>query len=100
MSSPTASTPPPAEKVKTFPTTPGVYLMKDAAGEVIYVGKAKNLRNRASTYFTREAAEDDRTRDLVKQIRDIDFIPLATDIDALLKEARLIKDIQPKFNKL
>ena len=90
---------PPAEKVKSFPTTPGVYLMKDDRGEVIYVGKAKNLRNRASTYFTKDAAEDDRTRDLVKHIADIDFIPYETDVDALLKEARLIKDIQPKFNR-
>jgi excinuclease ABC subunit C len=90
---------PPAEKVKTFPTTPGVYLMKDDRGEVIYVGKAKSLRNRAATYFTREAAEDDRTRDLVKFIADIDFIPYETDVEALLKEARLIKDIQPKFNR-
>src|SRR5688572_24277923 len=64
----------PADKVKTFPTTPGVYLMKDDRGEVIYVGKAKNLRSRASTYFTKEAADDDRTRELVKHIADIDFI--------------------------
>ncbi len=90
---------PPAEKVKTFPTTPGVYLMKDAAGEVIYVGKAKSLRSRASTYFTKEAAEDDRTRELVKHIADLDFIPCETDVEALLKEARLIKDIQPRFNR-
>ena len=89
----------PGEKVKTFPLTPGVYLMKDAAGNVIYVGKAKSLRNRASTYFTREAAEDLRTQELVKHIRDIDFIPTDTEVDALLKEARLVKDIQPKFNK-
>jgi excinuclease ABC subunit C len=90
---------PPAEKVKTFPTTPGVYLMKDDRGEVIYVGKAKNLRSRASTYFTREAAEDDRTRDLVKLIVDIDFIPYETEVEAMLREARLIKDIRPRFNK-
>src|SRR4051812_27565356 len=57
---------PPAEKVKTFPTTPGVYLMKDAQAKVLYVGKAKNLRNRASHYFTKAAAEDPRTADLVK----------------------------------
>src|SRR5581483_11363192 len=90
---------PPAEKVKTFPTTPGVYLMKDAAGEVIYVGKAKTLKSRASTYFTKEAAEDERTRELVKHIADLDFIPCETDVEALLKEARLIKDIQPRFNR-
>jgi excinuclease ABC subunit C len=89
----------PAEKVRGFPTTPGIYLMKDTRGEVIYIGKAKNLRSRASHYFTREAAENDRTRDLVKQIADIDFIPTETEVDALLKEARLIKDIAPKFNR-
>ncbi|MGL4554984.1 MAG: excinuclease ABC subunit UvrC [Gemmataceae bacterium] len=88
----------PAEKVKTFPTTPGVYLMKDAAGVVVYVGKAKSLRNRASSYFTKAAAEDHRTRDLVPVIADIDFIPTDTEVDALLLEARLVKDVQPRFN--
>jgi len=90
---------PPGEKVRQFPTTPGVYLMKDAAGTVIYVGKAKNLKSRASHYFTKESAENHRTAELVKHIRDVDFIPAATEVDALLQEARLIKDIQPKFNK-
>ena len=90
---------PPAEKVRTFPTTPGVYLMKDAGGTVIYVGKAKNLRSRAGSYFLAEAAIDARTAELVKQIADIDFIPTETDVEALLKEARLIKDIQPRFNR-
>jgi excinuclease ABC subunit C len=89
---------PPSEKVKTFPTTPGVYLMKDQEGKVIYVGKAKSLRNRASSYFTKLAAEEQRTAELVKHICDIDFIPVATEVDALLLEARLVKDIQPRFN--
>jgi excinuclease ABC subunit C len=89
---------PPAEKVKHFPTTPGVYLMKDARGVVLYVGKAKNLRNRASHYFTRAAAEDPRTADLVKLIADVDFLPAESEVDALLLEARLIKDVQPRFN--
>src|SRR6516165_2769311 len=87
-----------AEKVKQFPTTPGVYLMKDAAGVVLYVGKAKNLRNRAAHYFTKAAAEDIRTADLVKLIADIDFLLTDTEVDALLLEARLVKDIQPRFN--
>jgi excinuclease ABC subunit C len=89
---------PPAEKVKTFPTTPGVYLMKDAQAKVLYVGKAKNLRNRASHYFTKAAAEDERTADLVKLIADVDFLPADSEVDALLLEARLVKDIQPRFN--
>src|SRR4051794_30303072 len=89
---------PPAEKVKQFPTTPGVYLMKDDQGRVIYVGKAKNLRSRAGTYFTRAAAEEHRTAELVKHIADIDFVPAETEVDALLMEARLVKDIQPRFN--
>ncbi|MBY0523004.1 MAG: excinuclease ABC subunit UvrC [Gemmataceae bacterium] len=89
---------PPGEKVKQFPTTPGVYLMKDAQGRVIYVGKAKNLRNRAGHYFTKAAAEDLRTADLVKLIVDVDFLPAPSEVDALLLEARLVKDIQPRFN--
>lgn len=88
----------PAEKVKQFPTTPGVYLMKDDQGRVLYVGKAKNLRNRATHYFTKAAAEDSRTADLVKLIADIDYLQADTEVDALLLEARLIKDIQPRFN--
>src|SRR5437868_8334567 len=92
------TTPPPAEKVKTFPPTPGVYLMKDAQGVVLYVGKAKNLRSRASHYFTKAAADDPRTADLVKLIADIDHVPADSEVDALLLEARLVKDIQPRFN--
>jgi excinuclease ABC subunit C len=95
---PTPTPLPPAEKVKQFPTAPGVYLMKDAQGRVIYVGKAKNLRNRASHYFTKAAIDDTRTCDLVKLIADIDFLPADTEVDALLLEARLVKDIQPRFN--
>jgi excinuclease ABC subunit C len=89
---------PPHEKVRTFPTTPGVYLMKDGLGRVIYVGKAVNLRSRAGSYFTEAAALDRRTADLVLEIRDIDFVPTDSEVDALLLEARLIKDIQPRFN--
>src|SRR3984893_11450759 len=89
---------PPGEKVKQFPPAPGVYLMKDADGRVIYVGKAKNLRNRAGHYFTKAAADEARTADLVKLIADIDFIPADSEVDALLLEARLVKDVQPRFN--
>jgi excinuclease ABC subunit C len=88
-----------AAKVREFPQTPGVYLMKDSAGRVIYVGKAKNLRARAASYFLKAAAEDRRTADLVREIADIDLIEAESEVDALLVEARLIKDVQPKFNQ-
>jgi excinuclease ABC subunit C len=87
-----------AEKVRSFPQTPGVYLMKDAAGRVIYVGKAKNLRARAGSYFLKAATEDRRTADLVREIRDIDYLEAESEVDALLLESRLVKDVQPKFN--
>jgi len=87
-----------AKKVKSFPTTPGVYLMKDAAGRVIYVGKAKNLRARAGSYFLKAAEQDRRTADLVQEIRDIDYLEADSEVDALLLESRLVKDVQPRFN--
>ncbi|MBX7102873.1 MAG: excinuclease ABC subunit UvrC [Gemmataceae bacterium] len=89
----------PALKVRSFPTTPGVYLMKDDQGVVIYVGKARNLRSRASSYFHKAAAIDSRTADLIKHIADIDYLETGTEVDALLTESRLIKDVQPRFNK-
>ena len=88
----------PQEKVRCFPTTAGVYLMKDAQGRVIYIGKAVNLKSRASSYFTQAAAIDRRTAELVTEIADIDFLDTDTEVDALLLEARLIKDIRPRFN--
>lgn len=90
---------PAAQKVRSFPQAPGVYLMKDAAGRVIYVGKAKNLRARAGSYFLKAAAEDPRTAGLVREIADVAYIEAESEVDALLVEARLIKDIQPKYNK-
>ncbi|MCA9258556.1 MAG: excinuclease ABC subunit UvrC [Planctomycetales bacterium] len=89
-----------SEKVRTqFPDTPGVYLFQDHAQRVIYIGKAKNLRARASSYFLKAAALDSRTAQLVKEAYDIDFVDAESEVDALLMEARLIKDIQPKFNR-
>jgi len=88
-----------AEKVRSFPQTPGVYLMKDEAGRVIYVGKAKNLRSRAGSYFLKAATEEPRTARFVGEIRDIEYLDAESEIDALLMEARLVKDIQPKYNQ-
>ena len=88
----------PSEKIRAFPTGPGVYLMKDRLDRVIYVGKAVNLRSRAGSYFTKAAARERRTAELVTEIADVDFIECDSEVDALLMEARLIKDIQPRFN--
>lgn len=88
-----------SEKVKTFPQSPGVYLMKDHSGVVIYVGKAKNLRSRASSYFLKAAQEEQRTASWVNEICDIDFMECESEVDALLAESRLIKDVQPRHNK-
>jgi excinuclease ABC subunit C len=89
----------PASKAHQFPTGPGIYLMKDGGGNVIYVGKAKNLRSRASSYFSSDAVNDVRIRDWIGFVRDIDFIETADPIAAMFTEARMIKDIRPKFNK-
>ncbi|MDO4575047.1 MAG: excinuclease ABC subunit UvrC [Planctomycetia bacterium] len=88
-----------AEKVKRFPHAPGVYLMKDAQGRVIYVGKAKDLFHRAGSYFHKGALDDPRVRYWVPEIRDIDFLLAESEVDAILMESRLIKDIQPIYNK-
>jgi excinuclease ABC subunit C len=87
-----------AAKVREFPHSPGVYLMKDSAGRVIYIGKAKDLRSRAGSYFLKAAGEDARTQ-WVTEICDIDYVPCESEVDALLMESRLIKDVQPKHNK-
>ncbi len=88
-----------AATAKKLPQVPGVYLMKDSAGRVIYVGKAKNLRSRAGSYFLKAAAEDQRTANWVHAISDIDHMVCDSEVDALLLESRLIKDIQPRCNK-
>ena len=81
-----------AAVVRKFPTCPGVYLMKNAAGVVIYVGKATNLRSRAGSYFLKAALTDTRTGHWVGEIADADFMECESEVDALLVESRLIKD--------
>jgi excinuclease ABC subunit C len=97
--------PPPAQpteslaaKVRALPTGPGVYLLKDAQGRVVYIGKAKNLRARAGSYFQKTAADDPRIREWIGEVADLDHLAAESEVDALLMEARLIKDIQPRFN--
>ncbi len=87
------------EKVRQLPAIPGVYLMKDEKGRVIYIGKAVNLKSRVGSYFTTAAAQETRTAELVREIRDVEYIEADSEVDALLLEARLIKDVQPRFNQ-
>lgn len=86
-------------KVKTLPLSPGVYNFLDKNGTVIYVGKAKNLRNRVSAYF-REKNQVGKTAILVKHIHDVLHICVDTETDALLLENKLIKQFQPRYNIL
>ena len=86
------------EKIREFPESPGVYLMKKD-NEIIYVGKAKNLKKRVSSYFNREH-EDNKTRELVKKVEKIEYIICNSEIDALILENNLIKKHQPKYNIL
>jgi excinuclease ABC subunit C len=96
--SPTPTPTTPGEKVRQFPNTSGVYLLKDSQARVLYVGKAKNLRARAGSYFQKTAVDNPRIKEWIGEVADIDFLATDSEVDALLLEARLIKDIQPKYN--
>ncbi|MBI3913441.1 MAG: excinuclease ABC subunit UvrC, partial [Chloroflexi bacterium] len=86
------------QKLNTLPTNPGVYLMKDARGEIIYVGKAINLRNRVRSYFHSPQSQEPKVWRLVERIRDLDFIVTDTELEALVLECNLIKKHKPHFN--
>jgi len=88
------------EKIRTIPTSPGVYLYKNAEDEVIYVGKAKNLRSRVSSYFHEGRWEDAKTGTLVREAVDVDYIVVANNKEALALENHLIKQKKPRFNIL
>ena len=88
------------EELSKIPFDPGVYRYFDAAGEVIYVGKAKSLRNRVSSYFLKSNQHDRKTKRLVSQIQRIEYTIVHSEWDALLLENQLIKQLQPKFNIL
>ncbi|HQP91507.1 MAG TPA: excinuclease ABC subunit UvrC [Candidatus Omnitrophota bacterium] len=85
------------EAIKDFPDSPGVYIMKDAIGQVIYVGKAVSLKKRVSNYFLKEQASI-KTEVLMSYAEDLSFIEAASEYDALLLEDRLIKQYKPRFN--
>ena len=88
--------------IAAFPKTPGVYLMKDAEGRVLYVGKAKDLRSRVASYFQKSAdLLNSRGPDIcrmVEKVAHIDYLECESEVDAIIKESRLIKDIQPPHN--
>ena len=87
------------DKIAILPDTPGVYTYYDAEGTVIYVGKAKNLKRRVSSYFNR-THDSLRTNLLVRAIADMTYIVVPTEQDALNLEASMIKEYQPRYNVL
>lgn len=86
------------EKLKNLPKAPGVYVMKDVSGQIIYIGKAKNLKNRVSSYFI--GAHDAKVTAMVAHIADLEWFVVNTENDALFLEANLIHKHQPKYNIL
>src|ERR1051325_7215762 len=88
------------EKLKILPSLPGCYLHKDARGKIIYIGKAKSLRNRVRSYFQSSRSHDAKTRELVSRIVDFDYIVTDTEAEALILESNLIKKHRPRYNVL
>ncbi len=88
------------KKLATLPTTPGVYFHKDAAGHIIYVGKAAVLRNRVRQYFQKSRGRDPKTEALVLEIADTDWIEVDSEIEALFLEAEMIRRYMPRYNIL
>ena len=89
-----------AERLSRIPTRPGVYQHKDEAGKVLYVGKAKNLKARVSSYFHAGRNLDGRLRIMVSKVRDVEVIVTDTEVEALLLENNLIKSLKPRYNIL
>lgn len=86
-------------KIKQLPLTPGVYLMKDKLGHVIYVGKAKQLKRRVSSYFQHSRNHPPKVKLMVRHIRDVEVIHTDTEFEAFLLECQLIKQLKPMYNK-
>ena len=86
--------------LQNLPRKPGVYRMKDNDGTVIYVGKAINLKNRVSSYFNNDPAKSPKTTVMVKHIADIDYTVVNSELEALMLETNLIKELRPKYNVL
>src|SRR5690348_14838019 len=87
-----------AEKAKALPKAPGVYLMKDDKGRVIYVGKSASLRDRVCSYFQSSTKLEYKKSGLLDEVVDFEVLQTESEVEALLAENRLIKDIQPRYN--
>ncbi|MFC1676812.1 UvrB/UvrC motif-containing protein [Planctomycetota bacterium] len=90
------------ERIRNFPAAPGLYFMKAAEDKVLYIGKAKNLRSRAASYFQRSAdlhsSRGPKIVEMINKVESVDYIETENEVDAMLAEARLIKDIHPPYN--
>jgi len=86
------------EKLEALPTGPGVYQHKDAEGRVLYVGKAKNLRSRVRQYFQRSRSVDPRIERMLSKVTDLEVIVTDSEVEALILEANLIKQLKPRYN--
>src|ERR1043165_5032803 len=86
------------EKAKGLPKVPGVYLMKDDKGRVVYIGKSGCLRDRVCSYFQASTKLEYKKSGLLNEVVDFETIDCESEVEALLSENRLIKDIQPKYN--
>ena len=88
------------EILKDIPKKPGVYQFKDKEGNILYIGKAIDLRNRVKNYFQQTQKQSFRIQKMVSQIEDIDFTIVSSDLEAVILETNLIKEIRPKYNIL
>ncbi len=90
------------KQIKTFPTGPGLYFMRGSADKVLYIGKAKNLRSRVASYFQPVSelvtSRGPKIAEMLSKVKTVDFLETANEVDAVLQEARLIKDIRPPYN--
>ena len=88
------------QKANRLPTTPGVYIMKDKDGTIIYIGKAKSLKNRVTQYFGAGNQHNDKVRKMVSMVDDFEYVLCDSEFEALILENSLIKQNQPKYNIL
>ena len=86
------------QKIKLLPNDPGVYQFLNSNNEIIYIGKAKNLRNRVKSYYQNKKHQQAKTISLLKHVADIDWIIVRNEVEALMTEANLIKKYKPRYN--